>query len=125
VEAHLESCDSCRADLHLLRDALDQVRRESAPQKTDAVWSIVQSRIRQWEEGEPEAGARAQDVRKQVAHQIGLLLGSHAASRVLAPVSPNNQNLFSVVEPLLGEFLGPAAAAALVNRVVDSTIVKL
>jgi len=124
VEAHLAGCDSCRLDFRLVRAALPQVWGTEARAEIAGILQGVQLKIHQWEAGQskPESGAEA--VRSRVAHQVGLFLGHQAARKILEPVSLDNQNLLSVVERVLGEFLGPRATASVVNDFVSATLVK-
>jgi hypothetical protein len=89
------------------------------------MWEGVQSKIRQWKASQSKPELSAEAVRRRVADQVGLFLGSQATRKVLEPASPNNQNLLSLLEPVLAEFLGSGAAAALVNHVIDTAIVKI
>jgi hypothetical protein len=89
-----------------------------------AILDRVRSNVGGWESRRGDE--RSQEaVRNRIAGQVGQFLGSRAARKVLEPVAPNNHNLFSIVEPVLSEFLGRSAAAALVDHVVESAIVKI
>ena len=125
MQVHLDNCEACRSDFHLIHRALLEVRRESDLPKTAAMWEGVQSKIRQWKASQSNPELSAEAVRGRVADQVGLFLGSQATRKVLEPASPNNQNLLSLLEPVLAEFLGSGAAAALVNHVIDTAIVKI
>jgi anti-sigma factor RsiW len=129
VEAHLAKCDSCRLDFHRLRAALTEVRRLSAqvcPEGSLAgIWEGIRQRIGAWETTRRNPEQSDEAVRNRVARQIAPFLGNAAALRVLEPVRGNHQHLLSTVEGVLSEFLGPGAAAVLVNRVIDSAIVKV
>lgn len=125
VKNHLYSCDRCRTELELSQRMLLKIRRDVGRPDDATVWSGVVSKIRDWEvaQREPEMSAKA--IRGRVADHIGCFLGIRAAHRVLDPVSPNNQDLLSILEPVLGEFLGPGAAAALIDHVVDTAILRV
>ena len=124
VKAHLAGCETCRSHLQLLRSAWPQANEREISGEMAAIWDGIQSKIRQWRDDEPRC-LSAEVVRGRVAHQVGRFLGGQAAHRVLELVSPNNHNLYAVLEPLLGEFLGRSATASLIDRCVDATITDL
>jgi hypothetical protein len=129
LEAHLNKCDCCRLDLHQLGAALAEVRRLSvqiAPEASlSGIWEGIRQRIGAWETTRRDPEQSDEAVRGRVAKQIAPFLGNGAALKVLEPMRGGNQHLLATVEEVLGEFLGPRAAAALVNRVVDTAIVKI
>lgn len=124
IEAHLSDCDSCRSDLGLMREALDEVRPESSVPSAPPIWEVICSSIREWETSKGQTDLSAEAVKGRVAREIAGFLGSEATSKVLGIVSDSNHNLLSVVESVLGDFLGRGAAAILVNQVVETAIVK-
>jgi hypothetical protein len=109
-------------ELQHLRAAVAGTRRE-ADSGVAAMLDGIRSRVRGWN-SRREHELDPETVRQLVASRIGPFMGSRAARKVLESVAPNNQNLFAVVEPVLGEFLGRSAAASLVDHVVESAIVK-
>jgi hypothetical protein len=125
IEAHLNECVGCRSDYELIRNALLEVQRECDAPKPTAMWEGVQAKIRQWKAAQSQAELGAAAVRGRVTRQAGLFLGDLAAHRVLQPASPDNHDLLSILEPVLADFLGSGAAAALMHRVVDTAIVKI
>jgi anti-sigma factor RsiW len=124
IEAHLRECHSCRADFQHLRAAVTEPPRKTDAGLTASILDSVRSKLR-GRESRRDQELSPEEVRKRVAGQVGRFLGCRGARKILEPVSPNNQDLLSVVEPVLGEFLGRSAAAALVDCVVETAIVKI
>jgi hypothetical protein len=63
-------------------------------------------------------------VKGRVATAIGGYLGPEAACRILAPVTERAM-LFPAVEPVLAIFLGSRAASRLLDRVIETAIVRI
>jgi hypothetical protein len=124
LESHLGGCHTCRTDLGLLRAALTGAPKEAKSGMTQTILDRVRSKVCGWESRQSQELSQ-EAVRDRIAGQLGQFLGTRAARKVLEPVAPNNHNLFSIVEPVLSEFLGPGAAASLVDHVVESSIVKI
>jgi anti-sigma factor RsiW len=129
VQSHLKQCDVCRLELHRLQVALSVAQTLPGPEDMEAseagILEGVLAKIRQWEAGRRSPETSGAAVRQRVAERIAVFLGSTAAGKVLDPVSEDNRDLLSRVEPILGEFLGPKAAASLVNHLVDVAIVPI
>jgi anti-sigma factor RsiW len=119
VEAHVQGCASCRQDLERLDVAMaavgdaEVIGAEPVELSTLELAAAAMRRLKAGRSPEPDA------MRESVAHGVGEFLGDHAARHVLEPVSGDNRDLLSTVEPMFREFLGPGAAAALVNHMVD------
>ena len=129
VQSHLKQCGVCRLELHRLQIALSVSHTLPSPEGIEAseaaILEGVLAKIRQWEAGRRGSETNSAAVRQSVAERIAVFLGSTAAGKVLDPVSEDNRDLLSRVEPILGEFLGPKAAASLVNHLVDVAIVPI
>jgi len=125
ARVHSANYDTCRSDSQQRNGTLLAVRRDGDPSQTAATWAGIHSRIQQWKASHASLERRAEAERSLVASQVSAFLGIRATRRVLEPVYPDNHNLLSLLEPVLGEFLGRGAAATLVNHVVDTAIVKI
>jgi hypothetical protein len=122
IEAHLRECQSCRTEFHHLRAALAEARKEVDYGLTADILEGVRTKLR-GRESQRDHELSPEEIRNRVAELIGRFLGGRGARKVLEPVSSNNRDLLSVVEPVLVEFLGRSAAAALVDRVVEIAVV--
>ena len=68
------------------------------------------------------ADRRGRTVQETVLSQLAPFLGDRAANRLLQSVSQNGQDLLSIIEPVLANFLGNKAAAELVSHLVDTAM---
>lgn len=129
MQSHLGRCDSCRLELHRLKSALAEIRHLSTPAHPDdhleAIWQGVRQRIVRWETARLGAEKTDEAIRSRVAIHIAPFLGNAAARKTLQPIQGDHRHFLAGAEGVLGEFLGHAAAATLVNRVVDEAIVKI
>jgi hypothetical protein len=87
------------------------------------MFADIQNAIRKWS-AEQSRERTGPGLRRRVAHQITPYLGSAAAHRVLGGVSETGDNLLSTVEPVLALFLGVRAASRVVDRVVETVLVR-
>jgi hypothetical protein len=92
---------------------------QPAPPVTDLLASLseLQSAMAQ-----PEASGDA--LKRRVASELIPYVGATAAERILQLVTPNGENLLSTVESALRVFLGNAATARVVSRIVDRAIMR-
>lgn len=120
IERHLARCAECRLELDMLRLAADPGLTVNAPTVEE-----VLADAHQWQADRQDHGINPDVVRGRVAAELNPYLGRTATSTVLASVSPNCDNLLSVVEPVLAIFLGRCAARQFVSHVVDTAIVRI
>ena len=96
---------------------------EGAPPQTESMFAEIQNAIRNWESRPaPNRGGAA--MRGEVARKIAPFLGPRASAHILSGVSGNGEDLLSTIEPVLALFLGNRAASRLVDRIVDSVLVR-
>jgi hypothetical protein len=80
--------------------------------------------IRRWTERRQQEDPDARIVKGRVAEEISGYLGTGATGRILEPVTESTK-LFPAVEPVLAIFLGCRAAGRLIQRVIDTAIVRI
>jgi len=80
--------------------------------------------IRRWHERRDQEDPDARMVKSRVASEIADYVGPAAADRILEPVT-ERAKLFPAVEPVLAIFLGCRAAGRLIQRVIESAIVRI
>ncbi len=120
IVSHLNSCQPCR----LMCDGLANDSKADEPDDAapDEMMAAILGSIKQWNSRQ-SSGCSGPGLKSRVAKEIAPYLGERAANQLLATVSDTGHDLLSTIEPLLGEFLGPKAAADLVTRLVDRAIV--
>lgn len=114
--SHLDRCTPCRREFERLRDAVEG-RPEAIPD--GGLLTQMRTALHLWEEQSLEGAAKG-----RVATRIAPFLGNAATDKILEPVPDTGENLLSTVEPVLALFLGNRAAAHLVNRVVDTALLR-
>ena len=114
--SHLDRCTPCRRAFERLRDSVEG-RPEAIPD--GGLLTQMCAALHLWEEQSREGAAKG-----RVATRIAPFLGSAATDKILQPVPDSGENLLSTVEPVLALFLGNRAAAHLVNRVVDTALLR-
>jgi anti-sigma factor RsiW len=128
IASHLKACEACRVEYERLLEAL-QPQSDAGPAATSladtAQLASLLANVRAWEtaRGGPEKLSPA--VQDRVAEALQTYLGARGTGDVLLRVSPDGSDLLSVVEPVLGLFLGCKAASALVTHIVDRAIVRI
>ncbi len=127
IEAHLRVCHECRLEWSRIDFAL-AATVSPTPEGTapghDEVLAGLMASIISWKVSRAEPDGKADAVTLRVASELGSYLGRNGTDRIMESVSYNAENLLSTVEPLLALFLGARAAAVLVNRIVDTAIVR-
>lgn len=114
--SHLDCCTPCRREFERLRNSAEG-RREEIPD--GGLLTQMRSALHLWEAHATDGAAKG-----RVATRIAPFLGNAATDKILQPVPDSGENLLSTVEPVLALFLGNRAAAHLVNRVVDTALLR-
>lgn len=96
---------------------------EPAAPPPEDLFAGIQNAIRKWD-SEPLFQRSGTLLKQRVAREIAPYLGARASAHILAAVSPGGENLLPTVEPILALFLGNRAASRLVDRVVDTVLVR-
>ena len=84
----------------------------------------ILSAIRRWSERRQQEDPGDVIVKRRVADEIGGYLGPSATGRILEQVTDRGK-LFPAIEPVLAIFLGSRAATCLIQRVIDTAIVRI
>jgi anti-sigma factor RsiW len=119
LEAHLIACELCWCKYVQLASAPADVRMDS---EEPGMLAKLRGAIRRWESAPPFPSNAA--LKHRIAGEIEPYLGPRAATSILGRVSDSGDDLLSTVEPVLALFLGSRAASKLVNRVVESVLVR-
>ena len=120
VRAHLAACSACRGEMDRIARALTALPGDqTAPPVADLLASLseLQSAMAQ-------AGASGDALIRRVASELIPYVGTTVAERILQLVTPDGENLLSTVESALRVFLGKAATARVVSRIVDRAIMR-
>jgi hypothetical protein len=80
--------------------------------------------IRRWTERRQQDDPDARVVKGRIAAEIAGYLGPDATGQILQPVT-ESARLFPAIEPVLSIFLGCRAAKRLIQRVIDTAIVRI
>ena len=119
VEDHLAGCGRCRNEMDRIAFAVKGAPSDlPAPPVTDllASLSVLQNSLAQRGAGDA--------LKRKVESELIPYVGAEAAERILQPVSPGGENLLSTLETVLRLFLGKAATARVVSRIVDRAIMR-
>ena len=119
VETHLAACRQCRQEMERIASAI-QGDEGPAPSVEDLLANL--NRLRSSLEQPGVSGAA---LKQRVKSELIPYIGAEAADRILQPVSPGGENLLSTIESTLRLFLGKAATARVVSRIVDRAIVRI
>ncbi len=83
------------------------------------------AKMRAWEAARGGPDKMSEEVQGRVAQALQAYLGPKGTRDVLHRVSRDGSDLLSVIEPVLGLFLGRKAASELVTHIVDRAIVRI
>jgi len=118
LDKHLERCGPCRVEAGRLRRAV-------RPGPADAVPADhVLAGIRHWTARQTQEQPHDRSIKERTATKIGPYLGPAGAVTVLNKVSAQGDDLLSVIEPVLANFLGCRAARRLMSQVVEQVIMR-
>jgi anti-sigma factor RsiW len=116
LEKHLEECGECRLEAR-------RIRASAIPgPPTSAASEDVLAGIRNWS----AKRSQGQDpgIKERVAAELDPYLGAAGSAAVMGRVSADGEHLLSAVEDVLTDFLGRRAVGALVDRIVEHTIMR-
>jgi|SRR5579871_7009340 len=119
VRTHLGTCNQCRQEMERIVQAVHG-GNVMVPPVEDLLsnLSALRSSLEQ-----PELTGNA--LKTRVKSELVPYVGVEAADRILQSVAPSGENLLSTIEPVLRLFLGKAATARIVSRIVDRAIVRI
>ena len=119
VQTHLGTCSQCGQEMERIAQAVQSGNVPVPPvEELLANLSELRSSLEQ-----PEATGNA--LKLKVKSELIPYVGAEAADRILQSVAPSGENLLSTIESTLRLFLGKAATARIVSRIVDRAIVRI